>query len=74
MASFTSVSSHTGGHALLVGVGGSGKQSLARLAAHVCGYAATTIVISDSYNLNAFREDIQKMYRRAGVKVQQHTQ
>ncbi|KAK9817742.1 hypothetical protein WJX72_001478 [[Myrmecia] bisecta] len=56
------------GHALLVGVGGSGKQSLARLAGHICGYATTTIVISGNYNMNNFKEDLQKMYKRAGVK------
>ncbi|DBA86689.1 TPA: Dynein alpha chain, flagellar outer arm [Trebouxia sp. C0004] len=56
------------GHALLVGVGGSGKQSLARLSGFICGYATYTIVISGNYNMNNFREDLQKMYKRAGVK------
>jgi dynein heavy chain len=60
--------SNPSGHALLVGVGGSGKQSLSRLASHICGYATVTIVISGSYSLNNFKEDIQKMYKRAGVK------
>ncbi len=54
---------------MLVGVGGSGKQSLARLAAHICGYTTIMITISGSYTINNFREDIQKMYKRAGVKV-----
>ena len=60
--------SNPSGHALLVGVGGSGKQSLARLAAHICGYATQMIVISGSYSMNNFKEDIQKMYKRTGVK------
>jgi hypothetical protein len=38
-----------------VGVGGSGKQSLSRLAGHICGYATMTIVISGNYGLNNFR-------------------
>lgn len=58
--------SSPGGHALLVGVGGSGKQSLARLASYICGYTTVTIVISGNYSLNNFREDLQKMYKRAG--------
>ncbi|KAI3429649.1 hypothetical protein D9Q98_005734 [Chlorella vulgaris] len=60
--------SNPGGHALLVGVGGSGKQSLARLAAHMCGYACDTIVISGTYTLASFRDDLLRMYKRAGLK------
>lgn len=60
--------SNPSGHALLVGVGGSGKQSLSRLAAHICGYTTSVIVISGNYNMNNFKEDLQKMYKRTGVK------
>ena len=58
----------TGGHALLVGVGGSGKQSLARLAAHVCGLAVMQIMVNQNYGLLDFRTDLQAMYNKAGVK------
>lgn len=56
-----------------MGVGGSGKQSLARLSGFICGYATVTIVISGNYNMNNFREDLQKMYKRAGVKVSSYS-
>ncbi|RYH29930.1 hypothetical protein EON65_06785 [archaeon] len=58
----------TGGHALLVGVGGSGKQSLARLAAHVCGLTVMQIMVNQNYSLLDFRTDLQAMYTKAGLK------
>jgi len=64
----TRIISNPGGHALLVGVGGSGKQSLSKLAAHLCGMTTYMIVISGNYGINSLREDLQKMYKRAGVK------
>lgn len=56
------------GHALLVGVGGSGKQSLSRLGAFICNYRVSQIVISGNYGLGDLKEDLKKMYNFAGVK------
>ena len=59
------------GHALLVGVGGSGKQSLSRLSAFICGYTTTQIQISQAYTVTSspgLKEDIKSMYMKAGVK------
>jgi dynein heavy chain len=56
------------GHALLVGVGGSGKQSLSRLSAYICNYRVYQITISGSYGLNDLKEDLKAMYNLAGVK------
>jgi len=52
------------GHALLVGVGGYGKQSLTKLAAHLCGMEVRSIIITRSYDVNDFRKDLGKIYMR----------
>lgn len=59
---------NSGGHALLVGVGGSGKQSLSRLSAFICGFKVVQIVISSTYGINDLKEDLKAMYNRAGLK------
>jgi dynein heavy chain len=52
---------------MLVGVGGSGRKSLARLAAYVAELKVFSIEITKTYRLTEFREDLKGLYRQAGV-------
>lgn len=55
------------GSALLVGVGGSGKQSLSKLSAFILSYDVERIMVNTTYNMNDLKADIQRMYQKAGV-------
>ena len=66
----TRIMATPGGSALLVGVGGSGKQSLARLAAYICRATLRRIQLTKSYGLNQLKEDLKEMYKLAGHQRQ----
>ena len=56
------------GNAMLIGVGGSGKQSLSKLATYIIGYELRQISVSGRYGVEDLKEDLKEMYLRAGVK------
>lgn len=56
------------GNALLVGVGGSGKQSLCKLAAWICGYTVMQLPVSGQFGVPELKECLKDMYKKAGVK------
>lgn len=56
------------GHMLLVGIGGSGRQCLCRLAAYIVGFSIFTVEITKRYSSQEFREDLRKLYQMIGVQ------
>jgi dynein heavy chain len=61
------------GNALLIGVGGSGRQSLTRLAAHIADYKVFMVELSSNFKTKedaqvAFHNALKEPYMEAGVK------
>lgn len=49
---------------MLVGVGGSGKQSLSKLAAFIVGIDIEQLVVTASFTMNDLRNSLQEIYKK----------
>ncbi|KAK6626143.1 hypothetical protein RUM43_006448 [Polyplax serrata] len=56
------------GNALLLGMGGSGRQSLSKLAAHVSELMLFQIELSKSYGMSDWRDDVKNIMLRSGME------
>lgn len=56
------------GNALLVGVGGSGKQSLARLSAFISSLEPFQVQLKSTYGIADLKADLSALYIKAGLK------
>ena len=53
---------------MLIGVGGSGKQSLCRLVAFISDYEVKQLSITSNFNTEDLKEELRSMYILSGVK------
>ena len=65
--------SFSGGNALLVGVGGSGRKSVTALASFISNQKLEQIELTKSYGFVEWREDIKRIMRKSGLEDQSTT-
>lgn len=56
------------GNALLIGVGGSGKQSLSRLSAFISSIDVFQVQLKKGYSMGDLKADLAQLYVKAGMK------
>lgn len=56
------------GSALLVGVGGSGKQSLSRLAAFISSLEVVQVQLKKGYGVSDLKKEVSGLYMKSGMK------
>ncbi|KAM3174254.1 hypothetical protein ACTXT7_010920 [Hymenolepis weldensis] len=59
------------GNALLLGLGGSGRQSLSRLAAHIAEFECFQIELTKTYGIHDWQEDLRRVMMMAGIEDKQ---
>ena len=61
------------GNALLLGVGGSGRQSLARLATYINGYDCYQIDVIKGYDMKDFARNVKECLKGSGIQEKNQT-
>ena len=57
----------------MVGVGGSGKQTITRLSAFISDCAFATLEVKKNFNQNDFRDNLKKAMLPCGIKGERTT-
>ena len=68
IARISRIISNPAGNAMLIGVGGSGKQSLSRLAAFISGYEVRQLQITSSFKVEDLLDAFREMFKITGMK------
>lgn len=55
---------------MLIGVGGSGKQSLIRLTSFMRGMDYRMIELTKGFNIEHFKEFMKELMKKAGIELQ----
>ena len=68
IARISRIISNPGGNAMLIGVGGSGKQSLSRLASFIMGFEVKQLQITSNFKVDDLLENFREIFKATGVK------